>query len=78
MQKKCFDKLWLKDSLIEMEIRYSKNDIKKLHKVNKTTKVVVYNAIANAQSTQITEAIKQGSIFGRTMFCATTAKVNGK
>ena len=78
MQKKCFDKLWLKDSLIETEIRYSKNDIKMLHKINKTTQVVVDNAIANAQSTQITDAIKQGSIFGPTMFCATTAKVNGK
>ena len=49
-----------------------------LHKINKTTQVVVDNAIANAQSTQITDAIKQGSIFGPTMFCATTAKVNGK
>ena len=48
-----------------------------LHKINKTTKVVVDNAIANAQSTQITETIKQGSIFEPTMFCATTAKVNG-
>ena len=33
--EKCFDKLWLKDSLIEMErIGYNKSDIKMLYEIN--------------------------------------------
>ena len=36
--EKCVDKLWLKDSLIEMErIGYNKNYIKMLYEINKTT-----------------------------------------
>ena len=46
--EKCLDKLWLKDSLIEMErIGYSKNDIKILYEINKTTEIVVHAAIGN-------------------------------
>ena len=69
MQKKYFDKLWLKDSLIEMEIGYSKNDIKMLSEINKTTEIVVDTAIGNKESIEITEAIKQGSILGPKMCC---------
>ena len=38
MQRKCFGKLWLKDSLIETErIGYNQKDIKMLFKISKTT-----------------------------------------
>ena len=41
MQKKCFDKLWLKDCLIEMEeIGYNSNDIKMLSEMNKKAEIV--------------------------------------
>ena len=44
--EKCFDKLWLKDSLIEMErIGYNKSDIKMLYEINKTTEIVVDTAV---------------------------------
>ena len=75
--EKCFYKLLLKDSLIEMaRIRYSKHDIKMVYEINKTTEIVVDTATANTKSMQTTEVIKQGPIFGPTMCCATTAKVN--
>ena len=75
--EKCFDKLWLKDSLIEMErIGYNKSDIKMLCEINKTTEIVADTAIGNTESIEITEVVKQGSIFGLTMRFATTAKVN--
>ena len=46
--EKCFDKIWLKDSLIEMQrIEYNKNDIKMLYEINKTTEIVVDSAIGN-------------------------------
>ena len=39
--EKCFDKLWLKDSLIEMErIGYNKNDVKMLYESIKLQKLL--------------------------------------
>ena len=36
--EKCFDKLWLKDCLIEMEeMGYNRNYMKMLHEMNKKT-----------------------------------------
>ena len=75
--EKCFDKLWLKDSLIEMErIGYNKGDIKTLLKINKTTEIVIDTATGNTESIEATEVVKQGSTFGLTMCCEKTAKVN--
>ena len=74
---KYFDKLWLKHSLIEMRrIGYNKSDIKVLYKVNETTEIVVDTTIRNTESIKLTEVVKQDSIFGPTMCCVTTAKVN--
>ena len=44
--EKYFGKLWLKDSLIEIErIGYNKSDIKMLYEINKTTEIVVDTAV---------------------------------
>ena len=40
--EKCFDKLWLKDCLIDMEeIGYNRNNIKILYKMNKKAEIIV-------------------------------------
>ena len=71
--EKRFGKLRLK----EMErIGYLKSEIKILYKMSKTTEIAVDTAIGNTESIEITEVVKQGSIFGPTMCFATTAKVN--
>ena len=57
-------------------IGYNKNDINMLYKINKTTEIVADTAIWNTESIEITEVVKQGQIFGPTMCCATTTKVN--
>ena len=73
--EKCFGKLWFEDSLIEKErIGYNKSDIKMLYEINKTTEIIVDTAIGNTENIEITEAVKQGSIFGPAMCCVTTAK----
>ena len=75
--EKCFDKHWLKDSLIPIErIGYNKNDIKMFYEINKTTEIVVDTAIGDTESVEIKEVVKQGSISGRKICCATTAKLN--
>ena len=73
--EKCFHKLWLKDSLIELErMGYNKSDIKMPSETNKNTEIIVDTAIWNTESIEITEVVKKGLIFGRTMCCATTAQ----
>ena len=75
--KKCFDKLWLKDCLIEMEeIGYNRNDIKMQYKMNKKPEIIVDTTVGQTKSICIKEIVKQGSIFGPTMCCVTTSKVN--
>ena len=56
-------------------IGYNKSDIKMLYEINKTTEIVIVTAIGNTESIEITEVVKQGSLFGPKMCCASTAKV---
>ena len=73
----CFDKLWLKDSSIEMErIGYNNSGIKMLYEINKITEIVVDTTIGNTKSIEVTQVVKKGLIFGPIMCCATTGKVN--
>ena len=75
--EKCFDKLWLKDCLIDMEeIGYNRNDIKILYEMNKKAEIIVDTTVGQTESISIKEIVKQGSIFGPIMCCATTSKVN--
>ena len=75
--EKCFDKLWLKDCLIDMEeIGYNRNDIKILHEMNKKAEIIVDTTLGQTESISIKEIVKQGSIFGPIMCCATTSRVN--
>ena len=75
--EKCFDKLWLKDCLLELNnIGYSDNDIEMLYRINNRAEIVVETEVGNTDTFEIKEVVKQGSIFGPTMCSATTAKVN--
>ena len=75
--EKCFDKLWLKDCLTDMEeIGYNRNDIKILYEVNKKAEIIVDTTVGQTENISIKETVKQGSIFGPIMCCATTSRVN--
>ena len=75
--EKCFDKLWLKDCLIDMEeIGYNRNDIKILYKMNKKAEIIVDTTVGQTESISIKEIVKQGSIFEPIMCCTTTLRVN--
>ena len=45
-----------------------------LYEINETTELVVYPAIMNAESTEITGVVKQGLLFEPTMSCTTTQR----
>ena len=56
----------MKNSLIEMKIiGYNKSDIKTFYEIKKATNIVVDNSTGNTESTEITEVINEGSIFGQ-------------
>ena len=75
--KKCFDKLWLKDCLIEMyNLGYSPGTIRSLYEINKTSNIVVDTPVGKTSSITVEEVVKQGTIFGPIMCCASTSRVN--
>ena len=75
--KKCFDKLWLKNYLIEMcNLGYSPGKTRNLYQINKTSNIVVDKTVGKTSSITVEELVKQGTIFGTMMCCASTSRVN--
>ena len=65
MPKKCFDKLWLKDCLIEMHyLGYSLGTIRSSYETNKTSNIVIDTPVEKTFSISVEEIGKQGTIFG--------------
>ena len=72
---KCFDKLWLKDCLLEMfNLGYDPNTLTSLYEMNKEIYVIIRTPVGNID--KIKEVVKQGTIFGPIMCCAETSTVN--
>ena len=44
--------------------------------MNKKAEIIVYTTVGQTESISIKETVKQGSIFGPIMCCATTLRVN--
>ena len=74
---KCYDKLWLKDCLLEMyKLGYGPNTLKILYEMNKETDIIIRTPVGNTNNIQIKEVIKQGTIFRPIMCCVETSTVN--
>ena len=72
---KCFDKLWLKDCLLEMfNLGYDPNTLTSLYEMNKEIYVIIRTPVGNID--KVKEVVKQGTIFGPIMCCAETSTVN--
>ena len=73
--QKCFDKLWLKDCLIEMcYLVYSPGTIRSLYEINKTSSIVVETPVGKTSSITVEEVVKQETIFCPILCC--TSRVN--
>ena len=55
---------------------YSPGTIKSLYETNKTSNIVVDTPAGKASSITVEEVVKQGTIFGPIMCCASTSTVN--
>ena len=74
---KCFDKLWLKDSLMEMvKAGCNLQDIQMMYKLNEETEITVETPLGQTESTYIGETVKQGTVLGPEMCCVTIDQVN--
>ena len=72
---KCFNKLWLKDCLLEMyNLGYDSNMPKNLYEMNKETGIIIRTPVGKIENIQVKEVVKQGTIFGP--ICAETFPVN--
>ena len=63
---KCFDKLWLKDCLIELKtLGYKHNDLKILYEMNKRSIVTINTPFGETGNIEIEEIVKQGTVLCR-------------
>jgi hypothetical protein len=74
---KCFDKLWLKDSLVELfNAGCSPQDIQMMHLLNESTEVTVLTPSGATEKLNVGEIVKQGTVLGPTLCCVVTDQVN--
>ena len=61
MPQNGFDKLWLKDCLIETyNLGYSPGMIRSLYEINKTSNIAVDTSVEKTSSKTVEEEVKQG------------------
>ena len=75
--EKCFDKLWLRDGIIELwrsgtDIR----DCCMIKKLNEKARVVVKTPVGNTDPFYLEEIVRQGSVYGGLICIASTDRVN--
>ena len=72
---KCFDKLLLKDCLIELKtLGYKHNDLRKLYEMNKRSIIAIYTPFGETANIEIEKKVKQVTRYRPVMGCVTTAK----
>ena len=75
--EKCFDKLWLKDSIIELcKTGMNPKEIMLVFEMNKTCYITIETPIGMTSEVKINEIVRQGTIWGPLLCSITTDKVN--
>ena len=74
---KCFDKLWLKDSLVELyKAGCNPQDIEMIYKMNRDTVIEVETPSGTTKKMKVGEIVKQGTVLGPTLCCVVTDQIN--
>ena len=75
--EKCFDKLWLKDCLIDMnEAGLREREVELLYILNKKAKITIQTPVGETKEIVVNEIVKQGTVFGPQLCCVNSAKIN--
>ena len=77
---KCFDRLWLKDCLIDLRNAGARErEIRMLYKLNKEASFKVKTpAGTTTTDISVNEIVKQGSVFGTKLCCSSTGTINNE
>ena len=74
---KCFDKLWLKDCLLEMHnAGCNLQDIQMMYKLNNETEITVDTPLGKTKKLRVEEIVKQGTVLGPDLCCIETDAIN--
>ena len=74
---KCFDKLWLKDALVELyKAGCSPQDVCMIYEMNKDTEISVVTPMGRTEKAQVGDIVKQGTVLGPTLCCVETDQIN--
>ena len=72
----CFDSLWLEDCLLSLrKIGMSDRMLHLLYQLNKSATITVKTPFGDAASFTIENIVKQGTVWGSKMCCASTAEI---
>ena len=75
--RKCFDKLWLEDSIMEMICSgMAVEDAEYLYRMNKEAKAIVTTPAGNTEEFELEKIVKQGTVAGPTMAGVSIDKIN--
>ena len=70
---KCFDKLWLRDCLVDLyECGAREREVKMIYVMNKKARAKVITPMGTTGEIEINEAVKQGTVFAPKLCCAST------
>ena len=75
--EKCFDKLWLRDSIVEVwKAGVPANEVMLIYKMNEEANIVVDTPFGRTEKAQLKEVVRQGTIWGPTLCAVATEKIN--
>ena len=75
--EKCFDKLWLRDSIIEVwKAGVPAREVMLIYKMNEEANIVVDTPFGRTEKVRLREVVRQGTIWGPTLCAVATEKIN--
>ena len=74
---KCFDRLWLKDCLVELwKAGMREREVNLIYEMNKTANIIIKTPVGNSKEITVTNIVRQGTVFGPKLCCIATQKIN--
>ena len=74
---KCFDRLWLQDCLVDLhECGMREREIRMLYHLNQEVNIKIITPVGTTREIKVKEIVKQGSVYGTKLCCASTGKIN--
>ena len=74
---KCFDRLWLKDCLVELwKAGMREREIKIIYEMNRLANIEIKTPNGITKEILVNDIVRQGTIFGPKLCCISTQNVN--